>query len=35
VLEREERRAACVERASAFPWSRTAELVERLWKELA
>lgn len=35
VEERAELRPALVERAAAFPWDRTAELVERVWKEIA
>jgi glycosyltransferase involved in cell wall biosynthesis len=35
LAERDSRREARVARGAAFPWSRAAELVERLWQELA
>jgi glycosyltransferase involved in cell wall biosynthesis len=35
ITEREALRYVLPERARAFPWSRTAEGVEALWKELA
>jgi hypothetical protein len=35
VEERAERRSALVERAAAYTWDRSAELVERVWKEIA
>jgi glycosyltransferase involved in cell wall biosynthesis len=35
VEERAERTSALVERAAAYTWDRSAELVERVWKEIA
>ena len=35
LVERDARRADLLARAAAFPWSRTAEGIERVWEELA